>query len=89
MRTLRLYRVLYESGGAILGFRSIPWLALTCLFAPCTPVSQTFTSSTSGSGPASGFLDLSGSTGYYVQGGVAILVVAGAAVALALRSRRK
>jgi YVTN family beta-propeller protein len=52
-------------------------------------VSEAVTFSSSNGSSSSGFLGLPGNTGYYLLGGVAILVAAGAAVALVLRVRRK
>lgn len=75
------------SVGPVSGYTSNP--SAGSLSVSGAPVSQTLTFPASGSGSVSGFLGLSGNTGYFVLGGVAILVVAGAAVALVLRARRK
>lgn len=53
------------------------------------PVSQALTFSPPSSGTSSGFLGLTGDAGYYLLGGVVTLAVAGVAVALTLRARRK
>ena len=75
------------SVGPVSGYTSTP--SAGSLSVSGAPVSEALTFSPSSSSTSSGFLGLSGNTGYYLLGGIAILAVAGAAVALALRSRRK
>ena len=75
------------SVGPVSGYTSTP--SAGSLSVSGAPVSQALTFSTSGSGSASGFLGLSGNTGYYLLGGIAIVVVAGLGVGLALRARRR
>lgn len=75
--------------GPVSGYTAIPSTGNLTVSGSSVSEALTFSPSSSSSRPSSGFLGLSGNTGYYLLGGVAILVVAGAAVALALRSRRR
>ena len=69
------------------GFTAVP--SLGNITVPGAPTGQSLVFSAVGGGSSSGFLGLPGSTGYYLVGGIAILVVVGLAAALILRTRRR
>lgn len=74
--------------GAISGYTVTP--AAGNLTVRGASLSQALTfSSSGGGGPSSGFLGLSGNTGYYVLGGLIAAVLVGVGVAVILRTRRR
>ena len=76
------------SAGSVSGYNVAP--STGNLRVSGAPVTQALTfSATSSSTSSAGFLGLPGNTGYYVLIGVVIVVIAGAAVALARRARGK
>ena len=75
--------------GSVSGYTASPLSGSIAVHASPVTESISFNTSSGGGGSSAGFLGLSGTTGYYLVGGIAILVVVGAAVALILRARRK
>ena len=69
------------------GYTTVP--SVGNITVPGAPTGQSLVFSAVGGGSSSGFLGLPGNNGYYLVGGIAVLVVVGISVALILRLRRK
>ena len=74
--------------GAVSGYTANPGSGSITVAGSSHSVAVYFTESSSSS-PSSGFLGLPGNTGYYVIGGVAAVVVAGIAIAVVMRSKKR